>query len=600
MLQTQLKNLTPLLLGFVALPVMGATEPDATTAGVSDTTTVVKEARTYKGQTVMVPEADYTSKKPSWWSKVRATGAVQTEFMIPLDDAAINTVDYEKPVLNNTYFDLTINAPYVSIGGRFQWTKYPLPGFDPRDEFSGWGVPYFWATGRYKWAQLTAGDFYEQFGSGLIMRTYQDRSLGVDGALRGGRLKLNPVSGVYVTALAGKQRYYWHHDPAWIWGADAEWSLNETFANAFGNDYGVTVGFSYVGKNEGQQDIPVPPTENYKLYLPQTVAAFDGRVKARLKDFNVLMEFATKNNDPDYINNYIYSRGHAEMISLSYTKSGFSGFIQAKRSENMSYMSDRLITGQYGNGFINHLPAFTNTQTYTLAALYPYSTDWNGEWAFQAQVGYLFRRGTALGGRYGTSVRLSASYISDLDNSAPLGYPKSTGYGTNGYGAAYWKIGGLRYADLNFEINKKFNSKLQFTLFYLLQKLNIEKIQGHAENGAMVTANTFILEGQWKMAKRTQLRWELQYLTTKQDEGDWMAALVELSLAPHWMFTLTDTYNVGVTNLNYYSAMVTYNYRANRFSLSYGRNRAGFNCAGGVCRWVPATKGFSLTYNYTF
>lgn len=591
MFQNHLKIAAPVILGLAAFPMF------ADSIGApSDSLKLVE--RTYQGETVLVPDVKYQDPKPSWWSKVRATGAIQTEFMVPLQDEAINTQEYEKPVLNNTYFDFTVNAPYISVGARFQWTKWPLPGYEP--DFAGWGVPYFWATGRYKWLQLTAGDFYEQFGSGLILRTYQDRALGVDGALRGGRLKLNPTNGLYITALAGKERYYWTHNPAWIWGADAEWSINESFPSAFGNDYGLTLGFSYVGKHEGQQYIPIRPTLDYKLYLPENVAAFDARAKVRLHDFNILAEFATKNNDPDYVNNYIYSRGHAELLSLSYTKGGFSGFIQAKRSENMSYMSDRLIEGQDGNGYINHLPAFTNTQTYTLAALYPYATDWNGEWAFQAQIGYLFKRGTALGGKYGTNVRLSASYISDLENSAPLGYPKSAAMGTDGYGSAFWKIGSLRYSDLNFEISKKFSRKLQFTLFYLFQKFNIEKILGHADNGEIVTANTFILEGQWKIAKKAQLRWELQYLTTKQDEGDWMAGLIELSLAPHWMFTLTDTYNVGVTKLNYYSAMVTYNYRANRFSLSFGRNRAGFNCAGGVCRWVPATKGFSFTYNYTF
>ncbi len=600
MSKKHLKYAAGLLIGAASLP--AAAEPADTGVALTAPADSVKlEPRTYMGQTVMVPDSENqldNAVKESWWSKVRATGSIQTEFMVPFDDAAINTPKYEKRLLNNTYFDLTVNAPYVSVGARFQWTKYPLPGYEP--EFAGWGVPYFWATGRYKWFQLTAGDFYEQFGSGLILRTYQDRALGVDGALRGGRLKLNPVNGLYITALAGKERYYWTHNPAWIWGADAEWSLDETFAKAFGSNYGLTLGFSYVGKHEGQQLIVVKPEETSRLWLPENVAAFDGRAKVRLLDFNILAEFAYKNNDPDYVNNYIYRPGHAELLSLSYTKNGFSGFIQAKRSENMSYMSDRLITGQDGNGYINHLPAFTNTQTYTLAALYPYATDWNGEWAFQAQLAYLFKRGTALGGKYGTSVRLSASYISDLYDSAPLGYPKSAAMGSNGYGAPFWKIGGLRYSDLNFEINKKFSRKLQFTLFYLFQKLNINKVMGHAENGDMVTANIFVLEGQWKIAKRTQLRWELQYLTTRQDEGDWMAGLIELSLAPHWMFTLTDTYNVGVTNLNYYSAMVTYNYRANRFSLSFGRNRAGFNCAGGVCRWVPATKGFSLTYNYTF
>ncbi len=593
MRQKYLQKVAPLALSLVALP---AVAQDVASAS-SDSVNLVP--RTYMGEEVMVPNEPYQSPGESWWSKVRATGSIQTEFMVPLQDAALNTPKYEKPVLNNTYFDLTVNAPYISVGARFQWTKYPLPGYP--NEFAGWGVPYFWATGRYKWFQITGGDYYEQFGSGLIMRTYQDRNLGVDGALRGGRIKLTPANGVYITALAGKERFFWKHNPAWIWGADAEWSLNESFPTAFGSKYGVTLGFSYVGKHEGQQVIPVLPEEDYKLYLPENVAAFDARVKARLHNFNILAEFATKNNDPDFVNKYIYSRGHAELLSLSYAKSGFSGFIQAKRSENMSYMSDREIDGKDGNGFINHLPAFTNTQTYTLAALYPYATDWNGEWAFQAQVGYTFKRGTALGGKYGTSLRLSASYIADLDNSAPLGYPPSNALaGTNGDGAAFWKIGSLRYSDLNFEINKKFNKHLQFTLFYLFQKFNSDKIFGEADNGAIVTANTFILEGQWKIQKRTQLRWELQYLTTKQDKGDWIAGLIELSLAPHWMFTVTDTYNLGETKLNYYSAMVTYNYRANRFALSFGRNREGYNCAGGVCRWVPATKGFTLTYNYTF
>ncbi|MDE5774391.1 MAG: hypothetical protein K2H86_08055 [Muribaculaceae bacterium] len=285
MRQHHLRKVVPLVLAVIAFPSLAQDDQLP-----NDSVQLVP--RTYQGSTVMVPDIPYKSPDGSWWSKVRATGAVQTEFMVPLNDEALNTPKYEKPVLNNTYFDLTVNAPYISVGARFQWTKYPLPGYPT--EFNGWGVPYFWATGRYKCFQITAGDFYEQFGSGLILRTYQDRALGVDGALRGGRLKLNPVNGLYITALAGKERYFWKHNPAWIWGADAEWSLNESFPAAFGNKYGVSLGFSYVGKNEGQQLILVPPTEDYRLYVPENVAAFDARVKARLHNFNILAEFATK------------------------------------------------------------------------------------------------------------------------------------------------------------------------------------------------------------------------------------------------------------------------------------------------------------------
>lgn len=237
------------------------------------------------------------------------------------------------------------------------------------------------------------------------------------------------------------------------------------------------------------------------------------------------------------------------------------------------------------------------TQTYTLASMYSYATQYDGEWAFQGEVRYLFKRGTPLGGRYGTNVRLSASYISGLDWNTP-GSNYTPVEGSNGVRAAYWKIGHLYYADLNFEINKKFNKNLSFTLFYLFQKYSMRYIRLEAK--PMVNAHVFILEGQWKIKPKVQLRWELQYLLTKQDEGDWMCGLVELSLAPHWMFTFSDTYNNGETRKDYYKAMVTYNYRANRFSLGYGRTRAGVDCSGGVCRTVPATKGFTLTYSYNF
>ena len=41
---------------------------------------------------------------------------------------------------------------------------------------------------------VTAGNFYEQFGSGLILRSFEERTLGIDNALDGLRLKYAPIS----------------------------------------------------------------------------------------------------------------------------------------------------------------------------------------------------------------------------------------------------------------------------------------------------------------------------------------------------------------------------------------------------------------------
>lgn len=541
----------------------------------------------------------------NWLRQIRPTGTIQTEFLFNEYDPGLKNDHFDQIVRNNTYFDFSLSAPYLAIGARFEFMKWPLPGFADQSKFAGWGVPYIWATANYKGYQLTVGDFYEQFGSGFILRAYQERSLGIDGALRGARFKMNPVNGFYFTALAGKQRFYWDTNPAWIWGADAEWALDESFAKAFGSNYGLSIGASYVGNHYKDMTVPVNNTDgSFRLNLPRNIAAFDGRVKLRLHNFNILAEFATKNNDPDAFNNYTYGRGDAEMLTVSYSQKGFSAFLQGKRSRNMGMFSNRAeVDYILNNGRIGFMPPFTMTQTYTLAAMYPYGTQYDGEWAFQGEVRYLFKKGTPLGGKYGTNVRASASYISGLDWDNP-NHDRYAPVGSDGFSAPFWKIGALYYADLNVEINKKFTRNFSLTLFYLFQKYNMQVIR--REPMPMVTANIFVLEGQHKLAKRTQLRWEAQYLHTKQDKGDWVCALVELSLAPHWMFTLTDTYNIGRTEhnegeaKNYYKAMVTYNYKANRFTLGYGRTRAGYDCSGGVCRTVPATKGFTLTYSYHF
>ncbi|MBQ2398911.1 MAG: hypothetical protein II308_02440, partial [Muribaculaceae bacterium] len=327
----------------------------------------------------------------NYFSKSRLNGAVQTEFLIPFEDEAIGTGTYDSPVLNNTYFDLTFNAPYLSVGARLQVTEWPLPGFE--NDFKGWGVPYIWATGSYKWAQLTVGDFYQQFGSGLVLRSYEERSLGIDNAIRGGRLKLNPIDGLSFTALGGKQRRYWDWNDSWVWGGDVEWSFNETFRNAFNPKFGWSMGFSYVGKYEGDEDI-FTPDMNYKLNLPNKIAAFDVRTKFRIRNFNILAEFATKSSDPNADNGYIYRPGTAALLSATYSSKGFSAFLQAKRSDNMSFRSKRSMVGV--SSFINHMPAFTTTQTYALAAMYPYATQPDGEWAFQGEVRYNFKRKTPL------------------------------------------------------------------------------------------------------------------------------------------------------------------------------------------------------------
>lgn len=521
-------------------------------------------------------------------------GSVQADVLLPQEDEAIGTEKYKQDVLFNTYADLNLTSQYVDAGLRFEFMKWPLPGYEK--DFKGWGVPHIYAKGRYKGFELTGGDFYEQFGNGFILRTYEERSLGIDNAIRGGRLKVTAVPGLRLTALGGLQRRYWDwKKSSQVYGADAELMLQDIFKGLTNRDIQWSFGASYVLKHETDQDIDIAGTD-LRLNLPHSVSAFDLRSQLMKGNFSVLGEFAWKGQDPSFDNDYTYGKGTAVMLSASYSKSGLSALIQAKRSENMAFRSERMMSGT--SAFLNNMPAFAYLHTYALPSLYPYATQAApGEWAFQGAFGYTFKRRTPLGGKYGTKLKLNVSYIRGLDHGTPDYIIDGIISGTNGTPTKFFGMGQAYYHDINLMVDKKWSASVSQTFMYMNQMYNMDVIEGH---GGRVHTNIFVVDTKWKIDRRFTLRNELQYLHTRQDQKDWVYGLLELSVAPYLMVTVSDMWNCGTTGTHYYSFGLAGNYRSNRLTLSYGRTRAGFNCSGGVCRYVPATRGFNIGYAYTF
>ena len=467
-----------------------------------------------------------------------------------------------------------MQSKHVDAGARLEYLEHPQPGFE--NDFKGWGIPNLWVKGKLGNNELTLGTFYEQFGSGFILRTYEERSLGIDNSLLGARLQAKPLKGVVLKVLSGKQRHYWKWDGGLVSGADAEVALDEWISKLQQHDTRLSLGASWVNKYEKDEDIFVDPT--HRLNLPKYVNAWDVRTTLNRGPWGILAEYAQKTQDPSFDNDYTYDPGHVAMLSGSYSENGLSILVQAKRSENMSFRSKRSMLGT--SSFINHLPAFTLDHTYALAALYPYATQLaDGEWAYQAEVGYNFKRKTTLGGKYGMNVKLNYSYVRAIQH-AWLKWGEDT-----------------YYQDLNVQVTRRLTRDVKLNMMYMNQRYNKTVIEGE---GGMIHSDIFVADAMFQIAHSTKLRTELQYLTTKQDERDWAFALAELSLAPHWMITVSDMWNCGVTDTHYYQGLVTYNIGSHRIQAGYGRTRAGYNCSGGVCRYVPATKGFTLSYNYNF
>lgn len=518
--------------------------------------------------------------------KLRLSGSIQSDMLLAQKDSTTGAEATDGRFLTNTYVDLKLSSRYVEAGARLEYLKHPLPGFE--NDFKGWGVPYAYLKGRYKNAELTLGSFYEQFGSGFILRSYEERSLGIDNSLQGARLNYRPWVGVAVKVLTGRQRRYWSHNKSWMTGADVEWNIDELFKSLQQHNTYITLGASYLNKHERDEVIMVDPT--HRLRLPLNVNAFDVRLRVQHRAFNVLAEMAIKSQDPSHDNGYIYRNGYVAMLSGSYSKRGMSLLLQAKRSTNMGFRSRRGMEGI--SSFVNHLPPFTMEHTYTLAALYPYATRPDGEWAYQAAAAYTFPKGSMIGGKYGTTAKVNFSHVHSVRKNG------AGEIGTDGYGSPFWAWGDdTYYQDIDFQVEKRIAKDTKLNLMYMYQRYNQTLLEGH---GGMLNSHIFVADVKQKLAPNTTLRVEGQYLASKDGDKDWLFGLAELSLAPHWMFTLSDLYNVGNTRVHYYQGYVTYSGGAHRLQLGYGRTRAGFNCSGGVCRYIPATKGLTLSYNYNF
>ena len=548
-------------------------------------------------------------------NKVAVHGSIQSDILIPQEDHKIGTGTYNDWGLTNTYAEVGLTSKHIEAGVRAEYLEHPLPGFDdPR--FNGWGVSNIYVKALGNGFDVTVGDFYDQFGSGFVFRTYEERSLGIDNSIRGARLNVSAVKGANLKLLGGVQRCFWDWDTdAWLGGADLELNMEQYFKGLADKNITWMIGGSYLMKHENEEDVLVPGT-NYKLNMDPMVHTFGVRTRLQSGPYSFMAEYAWKTQDPSKDNDYIYRNGSAVMVSASYSKKGLSALVQAKRSENMSNRMKRgFVSYLGGNCRLNHMPAFSYQHTYALPALYPYATqDADGEWAFQGEFGYTFKRRTALGGKYGTKLKVNFSYIRGIDKTPTESLIEGVNstMGTDGYHSKFFGFGGVYYKDINVQLETKLSKSFKLNLMYMNQLYNKTVVEGE---GGVVKSNIFVAEGKYQFSPKMTLRGEAQYLQTKQDQGDWYYGLLELSVLPYLMFTISDQYNAnvpyytenkqvddskGTHSQHYLLGSVTATYKAHRLQLSYGKTRAGYNCSGGVCRFVPASYGMTVSYNYNF
>jgi hypothetical protein len=389
--------------------------------------------------------------------------AVNGMYYIP--DSLIGAEKVDSKVRANSWLNLNYVNGNLTIGARYEYYSYPLIDFE-KIGYKGQGLTHYFADYKTDLLQITIGTFYEQFGQGLSLRAYEDRQLGIDNSILGARVKLNPFKGIIVKGVWGIERNNFDFDYTkrndMIRGVDGEISLDEIIKPLAEKGITFSLGGSFVSKYEKSlEDIYFVLFPNDPLItrtgtipaskVPQNVGLCAYRFNFGYKGFRIETEYASKINDPNNSNQYIYKKGESLFMTLSYSTKGFGASASFIRADNMDFRSQRAISTNSLMS-INYIPAINRQYSYQLIGNYSYSSQPNDQIGLQGQINYKIPKNSLLGGKYGIDLTFNYSRFHNIDKvMVDEAIENGTPEGTDGYTSSFFKFGkDLLYQDFGF------------------------------------------------------------------------------------------------------------------------------------------------------
>ena len=442
------------------------------------------------------------------------------------------------------------------------------------------------------------GDIYDQFGNGLIFRTYEDRALAFNNALAGARAYYNINNMVNVKVVAGMPRLYDSRTKNAIFGADLSLSLSDMIGWYNGM---LALEGSYVGRYQNNVQEVSYLTEQKLLNM------VSGRLNFETAGFTLRGEYVQKLNEDVFNPSLPAAKGNVISVDLGYNYKRFSASATFRRQENMTTPSVMVPMGNGGGNMINYVPLLTRQHTYSLANLNPYrgsSVHTGGEIGGQLDLYYSLR-----------NPKVRNKYWNFHANFSMF----NTVNHLNAYTGEEMK-GRNVWLDANFDVERQWNKQLKTTLLYSFQRWDEEINHFDSPEAHYCASHIFVGDVTYKINKKHSLRFEAQYLASNNYEGDWVAASIEYNFAPKFSFYVSDMWNCEKMDdgmygndytsletwesdhylLHYYQVGASFTHNSLRAQLSYGRNRAGYVCSGGVCRFQPAYTGLNLAITLSF
>ncbi|MCB0598641.1 MAG: hypothetical protein H6557_12765 [Lewinellaceae bacterium] len=516
---------------------------------------------------------------------------------------AANTPQYDRQLYGaEAWLNLNYSNWGFDFGLRFDlFNNSNL--LNPTGSYTDEGIGRWYISKSIQKLDISVGYLYDQIGSGIIFRAFEERPLLIDNALFGARLGYEILPDWKIKVFTGRQKQQFDLYGAVIKGL----SVDGYLSGGEGANWAIAPGFGVVNRtlDDASMNSLVATINTYTkedAFVPKYNAyAFSAFNTLTAGDFTWYVEGAYKSkdnlNDPfgefnvgdttTLVGDKLFlASGSVVYSSVSYANKGLGITLEGKRTENFDFRTRP--QEQLNRGLINFLPPMARVNTYRLNARYNAATQTLGEQAFQADIRYNYKR------KLGFNVNFSNINTLDKENS-------------------------LLYREVYTEISYK--HKRTWTLLggVQSQRYNQEVFEFKPDAPIVETVIPYF-DFLYKFDRKKSIRFEGQYMATGKDEkgvkhdyGNWLFGLVEFSIAPHWTFTVSDMYNADPgknspadadtgekLRLHYPRFDVFYSQRANRFSLSYIKQVEGVVCTGGICRLEPAFSGVRFTANSSF
>jgi len=513
-------------------------------------------------------------------------------------DVMINGTVYDRDTLigtNTTQYlhEKSSAEAWFTLNYRIQgWsfmTRFDLynnsPLLNPVEAYTNQGLAFYQISKKIDKWEFTAGHFYDQFGSGILFRAYEDRVIGLDYAVQGVKVQYTPNDSFMIKGFTGLQKYRFTVWPQVMKGLNSEkiWGIGNV---------GFLTGLGFFNRTLDQATMGQLASDINALPLAQrfipTYNMYAGTIYNTLsfQGFSLYTEYARKSREAVFVTDDVTNEvqlknldGEVFYGGANYSFSGFGINIQYKKIRSFIMKTSPYAT--LLDGITDYLPALSKQLSMRLPALYSVSAQSQGEEGIQGEVTYSPNKHSTFD--------LNASYITQPN-------------------------GDLLYRELYGDYSHVFSRRVKAEIGVQSLIYNFSVYEGHP--GAVVHTITPFAEMSIRLNNSTKpnngkerltpsLRFELQYLSTKQDSGSYAYGLVELNLAPKFSFAVSDMYNIIPAHatpdkINYYSFFVGYTEKQTRFTIGYAKQVAGVVCTGGVCRVEPAFSGVRASLSTNF